>query len=86
MHYIGSMTLEDLAQKLLAHAKERYEEGGWDVLVECYTVEDIVQEWRNNVIEYKKALPKTLKSAIASFQVHIDHWAEQEADAINSAF
>ena len=35
------MTTQELVQAVREHALEHYEEGGWDILVECYEDADI---------------------------------------------
>lgn len=80
------MKIDALAQSLLDYALDHYDDGGWDVLVECWTVEDIVAEWRRGVTDFRGTIPRSLRGAIASFQPKVDYWADQEADTINSAF
>lgn len=80
------MTLEKLAEAVLAEAQKRYTEGGWDVLVECWTVEDIVARWKRDEAECSVPLPRTAEEAIESFQGVVAVWADQQADARNSAF
>lgn len=33
-----------LAEEIMAYAKEHYSEGGWDIVVECYSIDDIVAD------------------------------------------
>lgn len=82
------MTLEELAQKVLDHALAHYNDGGWDVLVECYTVEDIVREWKqwSEERETNFDLPTTEVEAIKSWAVFVSIWDDRQADARNSAF
>lgn len=66
-----------LAQQLMAYAEGHYEDGGWDVIVECWSEEDIIAQ-------IGKA--RTLAGAIKKFAWLVDVWADRQADAINSAF
>ena len=38
------MTTNEIAEAVKAHAIANYENGGWDYLVECYSMKDLV-EW-----------------------------------------
>ena len=71
------MTKQELVEAVKAHALEHYQDGGWDVIVECYTDEEIAAE-------IGKA--RTVKGALAKFKDSVSIWADREADAINSAF
>lgn len=35
-------SVEELVQRVKAHARDHYEEGGWDILIECHTDAEIV--------------------------------------------
>lgn len=70
-------TKDKLVQAVRDHALEHYEDGGWDVIIECYSDEEIAEE-------IGKA--RTPKGAIAKFAIPVSIWAEREADARNSAF
>ena len=66
---------------ILAHALTHYEEGGWDVLVECFTEKDLV-EWAQRYSE-GPVTPETLWSGA---RLLAEAHAERQADARNSAF
>lgn len=68
---------------LVEHVKEwanaHYEEGGWDVVSECWGDSDILKHLVSNNI-------RTKEQAIKSFEPLVAVWSERQADAINSAF
>lgn len=68
-----------VAAAIYKWAEDHYTEGGWDVIVECWTLpmidEYIVEAGATNFKDGLKAI-----SGLASI------WADQQADAINSAF
>ena len=55
-----------------AYAEAHYEDGGWDVVVEAYTDDEIAE-----VI----GQVQSLKAAIRKFAVVIDVYSEKQADA-----
>lgn len=67
----------NLVQQIKAHAALNYNEGGWDVLVECYTDAEIA-----TLIEGAS----TFEEAVAACEDVVDIYADREADAENSAF
>lgn len=71
--------IQILAEALAAHALANYNAGGWDVIVECYDLDDIAQE-------LAEADAQSLQDAIAVFADRVDVWADGQADADNSAF
>lgn len=73
------MTIEELVTAVKAHALEHYEDGGWDIIVETFTDEEIAAQLRED-----KAT--TVRQALASFGTQIDVWSDRQADARNSAF
>jgi len=73
------MSAAMIAERVYDHAVKNYEKGGWDVIVECWTVEDIVDHMDKYGIT-------TLKGAMSSFGATADVWADRQADARNSAF
>lgn len=75
------MGLQELVEAVEAEALARYSEGGWDVLVECWTAEEYDSYWR----ELPK-YPATAEEAIASVGGLVSVWADRQADARNSAF
>ncbi len=73
-----------LVEAVKAHALEHYEDGGWDVVVECFSAAEIVEVFDigrryGDVIE-------TAEQAIAAFASPVEVWADRQADARNSAF
>lgn len=71
--------MRDLVAAVKAHAKENYNEGGWDVIVECWEDERIA-----DVIAEEGAT--TAQAAIDAFKSVVGVWADRQADARNSAF
>lgn len=67
----------DLVAAVQAHALDHYEDGGWDVVVECFEAADIAAQIDGAT---------TLAEALARFEVQVDVWADRQADARNSAF
>jgi hypothetical protein len=68
-----------LAPAVYAFAEQHYNDGGWDVIVECWSV-DMIEE---KIIERGA---RTLEEALDIFRPLVDTWADRQADAINSAF
>jgi hypothetical protein len=83
---LKDQALETLAKLVYAHALLHYEDGGWDVIVECYTTDSIVSQWIHLNDEYETPLPTTEAEAIQSWEGVVDVWADRQADARNSAF
>jgi hypothetical protein len=71
------MTTAELVEAVKDHALAHYNDGGWDVIVECYEDAEIAA-----VI----GKARTVKGAIAKFRGAVDIYAEREADAEISAF
>lgn len=71
------MTTQEIAKAIVTYAKDHYEDGGWDVLVECWSLPEI-----------EELIPEgtSLSDALASFQSLAAVWAERQADAIHSAY
>lgn len=74
-----AVDLDALARFVMAHAETHYNEGGWDVIVECFGHTEIVAQLAEDSVT-------TEAEALASFADQVDHWAEREADARHSAF
>jgi hypothetical protein len=66
-----------MVEAVKAHALEHYEDGGWDVVVECWDDEQIAEQI---------AGATTVAEAVAAFAGVVSVWADQQADARNSAF
>lgn len=71
------MTTEELVAIIKAYALEHYEDGGWDVIVECWEDADIARQIEG---------AKTRLGAIRKMWPVVSVFADREADAINSAF
>jgi len=69
--------MQKLIDAVKAHANDNYDKGGWDVIVECWTDGEIA-DWIRGA--------QTEKQAIDSFLPLVSVWADQQADARNSAF
>ena len=61
-----------LIQQVRRHAEKHYEDGGWDVVVEC---------WEDVDIDAQIGKARTLKGAIGKFSGIVDVWADQQAEA-----
>ncbi len=73
------MSLMEIAQDIYDYAKRAYNEGGWDVIVECWTVPMIAERLEDWNIS-------TRDDAFEAFEDLASIWADRQADAINSAF
>jgi hypothetical protein len=76
---IGCEHMTPLVKVVKEHALAHYNDGGWDVIVECWEDSEIAQ-----VIREKRAA--TPEQAIGAFQTYVAIVADREADALNSAF
>lgn len=63
-----------LAGMVMAHAESRYQKGGWDVIVECWTREEIAKAILVDGL-------MTKRSAIKMFSSLASVFAERQADA-----
>lgn len=68
-----------LVEFIKAHALKHYEDGGWDVIVECWDDEEI-----ERVLDDFDA--HTQAEALETFSYLVDAYSDRQADAINSAF
>ncbi len=66
-----------LVKAVKAHALEHYSDGGWDVIVETYTDDEIAAQIGQ---------ARTVRGALAKFADVVSVWADRQADAENSAF
>jgi hypothetical protein len=71
-------TTAELVEAVKAHAVAHYNDGGWDVVVETYSDEEIANRIGTRV--------STVKGAIKAFGFMVDVWSERQADAIISAY
>lgn len=72
-----STEMTELVEAVKAHANEHYEDGGWDVIVECWSDEEIAEAVKGT---------KTTAGAIRKMRSVVGIYADRQADAINSAF
>jgi hypothetical protein len=70
-------TREELIAAVKAHALDHYEDGGWDVIIECWDDEQIAEQIGD---------AKTVQGALRKFEGVVGVYADREADARNSAF
>jgi hypothetical protein len=66
---------EQIANYIYNYAKEHYGDGGWDVIVECWSIEDIMETIEDD---------ESQEEALNSFKSVAAVWADRQADAINS--
>jgi len=77
------MNKDKLIARVKNHALAHYNDGGWDVLVECYGTREY-NEFIDRELEYSpNATEDDLFDAFADLA---SIWADRQADAINSAF
>ena len=69
------MNKEEIAKYIYNYAQEHYNDGGWDVIVECWSLKEIMDEIQDD--DSKGDALKHLESVV-------DVWAERQADALNS--
>ena len=72
-----NMNKEQIAKYIYNYAQEHYEDGGWDVIVECWTIEAIMETLEDD---------ESQEEALEGFKDLVSVWAERQADAVNSAF
>jgi hypothetical protein len=78
------MSSKEMVEAIKAHALAHYDDGGWDVIVECWDDEDI-KRWL--FLDEDGYIPVTsFEEAVERMFVLVDVWADQQADARNSAF
>jgi hypothetical protein len=69
----------ELAGQFYAYAEKHYSQGGWDVVVECWTLPEITEAFASEGVE-------TMEQALAcSLAGAVDVWADRQADARVSA-
>ena len=71
--------INKLVQYIKDYANFHYEDGGWDVIAECWEDKDILK-----VLARDNA--KTEKESLASFKDIVAVWTDQQSDANNSRF
>jgi hypothetical protein len=72
-----SAARRELIDGVKAHALAHYTHGGWDVIVECWSDEQIFDATRKC---------RTVSGAVKELSTVVDVYADQQADAKNSAF
>lgn len=77
------MDRETLIERVKAHAKAHYNDGGWDVFVECYGDREY-NEFIDRELQYQPDADED--KVFEEFAATASIWADREADAINSAF
>lgn len=87
------VTMDEMVQGVKDHALAHYDEGGWDVIVECYDDEQIAdlltqtdyETTARRTLTWGKA--RTVKGAIRKVERQVvGIYADYQADARNSAF
>ena len=71
--------INKLVQYIKDYANFHYEDGGWDVIAECWEDKDILKVLTENDAT-------TEKEALASFKDVVAVWADRQSDANNSRF
>jgi len=66
------MAQTKLVEAVKAFAEEHYEDGGWDVIVECWTDADILEHIGES---------KTIAQALATFKDLVSIWSDRQSDA-----
>lgn len=73
----ATCNVSELVEIVKAHALSHYEDGGWDVIVECWSDREIAEEIGR---------ARTAKGALAKIRPYIEIYDERQADGRNSAF
>lgn len=71
------MNKEEIAKYIYDYAVEHYNDGGWDVIVECWAIKDIMEFIQDD---------DSKEDALRNFQNTTDVWSERQADAVNSVW
>lgn len=71
--------LPGLVEAVKAHATAHYNDGGWDVVVECWDDQQIAEQ-------IVQCAAGDATRAVDAFRGIVDVWADRQADARNSAF
>lgn len=54
---VDNDTLQQWFNLIMKHAKNRYEQNGWDIFVECVDVEQFIEDYNNKkFVDYYSAL------------------------------
>lgn len=71
-----TLASDALVAQVKRHARENYSNGGWDVIVEC---------WSDSDIRWAIAGASTLERALAKLVEVVDVYADRQADAAHYA-
>jgi len=76
---MGGMEINEttLVQEIKTYARDHYEDGGWDVILECWEDDEIADTIRG---------ARTVRGAIRKIRRIVDVYADRQADARNSVF
>ncbi|WMI34803.1 hypothetical protein SEA_MARAV_81 [Streptomyces phage Marav] len=72
--------MDELVEHVKRYALEHYNDGGWDVVVECWGDEEI-RNWLETQAGTELTVPATPDEAITKMMILVDVWAERQADA-----
>lgn len=72
-----SNSRQDLVEAVKRHAASHYNDGGWDVIVECWDDQEIASFLAKHNV-------RSLRTAIAKFKSLVSVWADRQADAHNN--
>lgn len=61
--------MKEIAEKIMAYAYNNYNKSGWDYIVETYTLDEIVDELKEEGIS-------TYEKALKHFAWEVDLWDE----------
>ena len=70
-------TKAELVAAVKAHAEAHYNDGGWDVICECWDDQQVADCIRD---------ARTVRGAIKAVKEIVRVYADRQADAVNSAF
>ncbi len=70
-------TMAEMVAAVKRHAREHYNEGGWDSIVECYDDDDIARDIGDAT---------TVESAIHNVGVLCGMWDDKRQDALAEVF
>lgn len=77
-HFAGmSERMVELVKAVYDHADRHYNDGGWDVIAECFEPAEVAERLTDRMTEAE---------AIEQFGPSVSVWADRQADARNSAF
>lgn len=78
--------MQALVDAVMAHAEAHYEDGGWDVIVECWDDEEIAELLRasRNSRGTNRSAVRTPSAAIKRVAEVVGIYADRQADARNS--